>query len=1171
MLFQNYNIQKKKIGTYPKAFILAVTCTIFLVAALYTFSSNAAGLPVNLLQLNFYHQNDGSIKIELISDNPAHDCQIKRYSDKAIVQIKGATSNLYPAYLVRNAFDVKVQTEVKEFDGEPGVELVINVPWGSDIKAAKELNKVYFLVSFQNVESQADNRLQLSKTKKMPVNNFEPITENKGSKITSSSNPAYTEKINASSQPKEVVNKNKFITSQEAVAFNPQKNVSVSNSQLKEGNGSISGQVKDELGGVIVGAEVVLTNENGQQQTVQTSEHGTYRFTNLAPGKYILKVNATNFAQYESEKIEITNKPHASLDIALKVNNLETQVVTIGREETLNSDLENNASGIVLRGEELNSLPEDPQGLAMALQGLSAASGNQFGGEVIVDGFPGSRLPPKKAILEIRINKNPYSAEFNRAGNGRIEIITKPGMSEFNGGGFFGFNNNWLNTRDPFAATNSPYQSNNYGFYLGGPFKSKRASFFFNFERGKTDSNNLINAKVLDSNLNIVALNSSIAAPQRYTNFTPRIDVQLDDRNTLIGRYAYAASSAENSGVGGFSLLSRAFKTSNVEHSIQFTETFVLNPRMVAETRSQFVRKVNSRQSNNIGLSIDVPGAFTSGAPFGRAFNEYNRLDASNVTTLSLTNHTIRTGAGVRYVKITDSSSQGFGGTYRFDGSLAPQLNSSNNIVYDSNGNPLLTPISGLERYRRTLLFSQMGRSPKEIRELGGEASQFTVTNGDQGASVSQYGLNAFIQDDWRLRPNFTLGLGLRFESQSNINKNLSFAPRISFAWSKKSNSAQSTSGNKGEKVNFVLRGGIGFFYETFSENFTLRANRLNGFKQRQYVATNPEILNLFPQIPAESLLNELSSVPMIVRIDPNIRAPLSIQSTISFEKQLPLKLVLSTSYLNVRTIHALRSRFIGSPSGNKLNRIFQYESTGKFNQNQLSFTLSKRLSNLSFYATYSLNKADGNTDGADFIPLNSSGFETDYGRASSDVRHSLYFGGWIRTFYEIDINPLILYRSGVPYNITLGRDLNGDTVLNDRPSFATDFSRPSVVVTSLGAFDLDPIPGQVIIPRNYGTSPSFLSANLNISKTFTFSGEAKSQTNNERQSFFGIQMPKRTFYITVSLQIENLFNRTNPYMPEGNLSSPLFGQSYFSAGSYGFGASTLGNRIIRPYINFNF
>src|SRR5205814_32829 len=193
---------------------------------------------------------------------------------------------------------------------------------------------------------------------------------------------------------------------------------------------------------------------------------------------------------------------------------------------------------------------------------------------------------------------------------------------------------------------------------------------------------------------------------------------------------------------------------------------------------------------------------------------------------------------------------------------------------------PLLVPISGLERYRRTLRFALLGRSPHEIRELGGGASQFAITSGDEAASVHQYSLNAFVQDDWRLRPNFTLGLGLRLESQSNIHRNLSLAPRISFAWSKAYKAKQSASESKnGEQANFVLRGGIGFFYEGFGENFTLRANRLNGINQRQYIVTDPSVLDLFPQIPSEALLNSFSAVPSLVRVDPNLRPALSVQS----------------------------------------------------------------------------------------------------------------------------------------------------------------------------------------------------------------------------------------------------------------------------------------------------
>ncbi|MCA1622981.1 MAG: TonB-dependent receptor [Acidobacteria bacterium] len=805
-------------------------------------------------------------------------------------------------------------------------------------------------------------------------------------------------------------------------------------------------------------------------------------------------------------------------------------------------------------------MPEDPQGLSVALQALSAASGNSTGGDVNVDGFSGSRIPPKKAIREIRINKNIYSAEFNRPGNGRIEILTKPGAEEFHGGAYFEFNNNKFNTRNPFASTTTPYQSNYYSFNLGGPVLRNRLSFFFNFDKGKTDSNSLINARVMDSNLNIVPFSSTVSTPQRFTNFMPRFDLKLNNNNTLVGRYGFSKSSSDNAGVGGFSLLSRAYKTSGIEHALHLTETAVLNQRMVSETRFQFVNRHNRKQSNNFGGTVDVPGAFTGGGTsFDNISDRYNRSEISNVITISLNNHTIRTGGGFRYVNVIDSSTQGFGGSYRFDGSLAPQLDNNNRIVYGANGQPIIIPITGLERYWRTLMFSQLGFSNQDIRNLGGGATQFNITTGNPETRVSQRDIYAFVQDDWRLRPNFTLGLGLRYESQSNINGNGNFAPRVSFAWSKMGKANKSKGKNKGEKkIDFILRGGVGIFYERLGEDFALRTNRLNGINQRQYIVTDPSVLDIFPQVPSINTLAGLPNTSSVMRQASDLRVPYSIQSTISFEKQLPIGVVLSTTYLNTRTMNALRTRYINSPTSGigQTDKIFQYESSGRYQQNQSSFTATKRLKNSSVYATYTLRKAKSDTDGADTLAQDSSNLKDEYGRASTDIRHNVYIGGWFRPFYNIDINPIIIYRSGIPYNITTGRDTNGDTYLTERPSFATDLNRPSVIVTSMGAFDLDPIPGQIIIPRNYGTSPSFFSVNTRVGKTFIFSKKSKSDN---------------PFYLTLSVQIENLFNNINAYIPEGNLSSPLFRQFNSSAGAYGFGGYTPGNRIIKPNVVFNF
>ncbi len=1158
MFSQDSSTPKKQMNTYRKNFLLIVTGFVIFVWALFAVSSGASDLSVNLMRLNL-SQTGGTVKVEITGDKPVTNFRIKQLDNKIVVQIKSARSRLQSAYQVHGSFVDEVQAVAKEFDGAAVVEFIINTQQGATATSVTEFNKLIIFVD-SSAPYKTNESFSFS-AKDRPITGSQSSVQYKAKAMLPASNrlPIAT-KLTSSNVVKKAANENKVLPSAQSTSFDSQRNEKNSFSQTQQENGSLNGQIKDELGGVIVNADVVVTDKNGQQRTVRTNQDGIYRFTNLTPGKYILRVASTGFTQYESQVNVIANKPQNSLNIALKVNDLDRQEVTVAVDTPLNSDLENNASGIVLRDEELNSLPEDPQGLANALQILSAASGNPTGGEVIVDGFSGSRIPPKKAIREIRINKNPYTAEFNQPGNGRIEILTKPGMEEFHGGAYFEFNNNKLNTRNPFASTTTPYQSNYYNVYLGGPVLRNRLSFFFNFDKGKTDSNSLINARILDSNLNIVPFSSTVSNPQGFTGFTPRFDLKLNNNNTLVGRYNFTKSSSVNSGVGGFSLLSRAYKTSGIEQTLHLTETAVLNQRTVSETRFQFVNKLNKKQSNNFGVTVDVPGAFTGGGtPFDNISDRYNRSEISNVTTLSLKNHTIRTGAGFRYVNITDWSTQGFGGSYRFDGSLAPQLDNNNQIVYGANGQPVIIPITGLERYWRTLMFSQLGFSSQEIRNLGGGATQFNITTGNPEARVGQHDVYAFVQDDWRLRPNFTLGLGLRYESQSNINGKLNFAPRVSFAWSKMGKANKSKGKNKGEKqINFAVRGGVGVFYERLGEGFTLRANRLNGINQRQYIVTDSSVLDLFPQIPSVDTLAGLSNTSSTVRQASDLRVPYSIQSTISFEKQLPLGFVLSTTYLNTRTMNALRSRYSNSPTNGigQTDKIFQYESSGTFQQNQLSFTATKRLKNSSIYATYSLRKAKSDTDGADTLAQDSSNFENEYSRASTDIRHNLYIGGWFRPFYNIDINPFIIYRSGIPYNITTGRDSNGDTFLTERPSFATDLNRPSVVVTSMGAFDLDPIPGQIIIPRNYGTSPSFFSVNTRIGKTIAFNNKLKSQN---------------PFYLTISVQLENLFNSTNAYIPEGNLSSPLFGRPYSPAGAYGFGAYVPGNRIIKPQVTFNF
>ena len=209
----------------------------------------------------------------------------------------------------------------------------------------------------------------------------------------------------------------------------------------QQSSGSLRGQVADELGGLIVGATVTAADANGVEKTATTDDEGRYSFSSLPPGRYTVRVVAPGFALYENAEVEIAAGRTDPLNVTLPVA-IEEQVVTVNEESevNVNTDPENNAGALVLRGADLDSLPDDPDALADALQALAGPSaGAEGGGEIFLDGFSGGRLPPKESIREIRINRNPFSAEYDRLGYGRIEIFTKPGTDKFRGQAFFNF------------------------------------------------------------------------------------------------------------------------------------------------------------------------------------------------------------------------------------------------------------------------------------------------------------------------------------------------------------------------------------------------------------------------------------------------------------------------------------------------------------------------------------------------------------------------------------------------------------------------------------------------------------------------------------------------------------------------------------------------------------
>jgi len=948
---------------------------------------------------------------------------------------------------------------------------------------------------------------------------------------------------------------------------------------------TLRGQITDQNGDVIPGASVTLADSAGKEVRLDTDERGTFQFIGIAPGAYTLRISATGFSAEEMRGLIVTAGPPVVYDVRLKVA-IEKQKVTVTAHSSLNTDPDNNNSALVLKGKDLDALPDDPDDLQATLQALAGPAAGPAGGQLYIDGFTASqRLPAKQAIREIFINQNPFSAEHDRIGFGRIDILTKPGTDTLHGSALFLFNDAGLNSRNPFVENRPPNQIRMYNLTASGPVMPKRASVFVSMLRRELNDNAIVHSTILGSSFQPVPFNTAIVAPKRFTDFSPRFDFLINKTNTFSLRNTFSLASAHNEGVGGFSLPSQAYTLTSSQQAFQGVDTAVLSPRAVNELRFQFAREHRAQTAASASPSITILDAFNGGgSPVGVARYSSSRWELQDNLTFLRGRHTLRFGARLRGVQLNDLSPSNFSGTYTFAGGLAPALDSENHLITGSDGSPVLTQISSVERYRRTLLFQQQGLAPGQIIALGGGATQFSIAAGNPSARIRQIDFGGYAQDDWRLRSNLTLSLGLRYENQTSISSPLNFAPRLAFAW---------TPGKAPSQPKTVIRGGAGIFYDRFSESLSLQARRFDGSREIQFVASDPRLLALFPATPTVAMLESLGSASARWQVAPDLAAPYLIQSSISIERQLPRNFILSATYLYTRGVHNLRARNVNAPETAPLGAprpvptagdIYQYESTGVFDQHQLIVTASNRLNKtLTIFAVYALSRAYSSTDGATTFPARQYDLSGEYGRAAYDIRHRFFAGGTINGRWGISLNPFVTVLSGAPFNITTGIDNNGDSLFTDRPAFATGPGGPAVRVTPYGAFDLLPAPAERIIPRNFGSGPAYFSANLRISKTINFGGAPKSSGSQgksraaappaSRSAVPAAAHEIKPYKLTISIYGSNVFNRTNAAQPIGNLSSPLFGQSIaiqtFGLGS-GAGAAAA-NRTITLLAQFSF
>jgi len=688
--------------------------------------------------------------------------------------------------------------------------------------------------------------------------------------------------------------------------------------------GSIHGTVTDPSGAVITSATVTVSNMDSFATTATSRADGSYAIDRLEPGHYFITAVADGFAPLDSIDVEVEGGKITMQKLALKIA-VETQQVNVTDEGIgVDTTASNNANAMVIKGKDLDALSDDPDELQNELNALAGPAAGPNGGQIYIDGFTGGQLPPKSSIREIRINQNPFAAQYDKLGYGRIEILTKPGTDKLHGMFMINGNDSAFNSLNPFVTSEPSYYSTFLTGNVGGAL-TKSSSWFASVFRRDNQANSIVNAEVLGSDGGVSNYTAAIANPQSRLDVSPRFDFQFGPSNTLTVRYMYDRQVETNSGVSQFALESQAYNVANQENTMQVSDTQILSPTVINETKFQYARDRDNQLAQNDDPTVSVQGAFTGGGSnSGINRDNQDRFELQNTTMASKGAHSISAGGRLRLTRDASVSTAGFNGQY----------------IYSS-----------LDAYE--------AHTP----------TQYSVTVGNSAAGTTYYDGGLFAQDDYKLRPNLTVSYGLRYEMQNGIGDRNDWAPRLSFAW------APAQHGTSQAKT--VIRGGYGWFFDRFAESNLLQAIRENGVNTQQYVIQNPGFYENAP--PPAQLVALSNSAPTRYEVAPNLKAAVNMQTALGVEHQFGKVATLAATYINSHGVHQYLSDNINAyiastynpltgtgtrPNGINEN-LYEFQSSGIYNQNQIMLNYTVRAKRVSLFGFYMMNFADADTSGA--------------------------------------------------------------------------------------------------------------------------------------------------------------------------------------------------------------
>jgi hypothetical protein len=754
-------------------------------------------------------------------------------------------------------------------------------------------------------------------------------------------------------------------------------------SALAQNTLSIRGSVLDATGAAIPGATIRLETTAGASiSQVKADEEGGFTLLDLPRGIFSLVVPAYSGFAARTLPLHLT-APVAGLKVTLTLASV-SQEVTVAADQTLSTDSAANRDTISVAGDQLRKLPVFDQDYIAALTPfLDASSGSTGGVTLIVDGveMKSAGVSPS-AIQEVRINNDPYSAEFTRPGRGRIEIITKPGSPEFHGEANFIFRDAIFNAKNHFAVVRPPEARRIYEGHISGPVgRGGNTSFIASASRREQDTATVVNAVGPNG-----PINQNVLTPNRDSQISLRATRDFSPNHRLSIGYNFENSSSTNAGVGGITLPEAGYNLeSRVDNAI-FNDRMILTPNLINQLQITLEKDEDVTRSVTNAQSIQVSGSFVGGGAQADVARTENTIHVNEIVSWSHGKHYVRAGVQLPQFsrRAVDDQTNRLG-TFKF-ASLA---------AYASN-----TPY---------------------------------VFTGQQGVGRGVYWINefaSFIQDQIKLSAKLQLSLGLRYDWQTFLTDNNNLGPRISLAYAP-------------DQGKTIIRFGSGIFYDRTGGDFPATVKLHDGVVLHSIQIQNPTFPlppgTDFSAVPTNLVrFDPKVRTPYAVQYSFGVERQVhkTITLTAAYRGQVQIKSFRSRD-ANAPLLPPDPSLSADYPRPDpNFGQIQQIESGGRTLLNALDLSFRGRGGRFfSGQAQYTLSRFENNTGGINAFPQNQYEPNAEWGRADQDRLSRFNLIGNINPDHWLSLGVSATLYSGTPYTETTGNDDFHTGLGNARPA----------------------------------------------------------------------------------------------------------------------------------------